>query len=53
MEISDKNMFCESESLSNEAIDLAKLAHWVGIACLCGKAFEMAKIIASPLKLSS
>ena len=43
-------MRCEPESLSHKAMDLARLDHWTGKACLHGKAFEMVKLLASLLK---
>ena len=33
----ERNMRCEPESLSDKAMDLAKLANWARIACLCGE----------------
>ena len=44
------NVFCKPRSLSGETMNLARLAHWARVACLCGEAFEMAKLVASLLE---
>ena len=54
------NVFFEPGSLSGEAMNMAKFAHWVRIACLCGedligacllwRSYDMGKLFASPLE---